>query len=186
MSTFAFGSCIIYESDLTEVVCVNESFVDDDFIRKIVDKYSDMIFRVSLQYVRNKHDAEDVLQEVFLELLQYLHNADFQSDEHLKAWLIRVAINKSINVAKYNVRHKTSEMSVLLFQGERIKPQYNELKSILDKLSAIDREVIYLHYYEGYSAKEIAEIMNKTEKLIFKRLSRSRKKLKGYLLEGDE
>ena len=164
---------------------MNESFVGDDFIRKIIDNYSDIIFRVSYQYVRNRQDAEDIMQEVLFELLKYLHNAEFNTDEHMKAWLIRVTINKSINVAKYNSKHKTKKELNLAFQGGWLDPQFNDLEVILKKLSAMDREIIYLHYYEEYSAKEIAEILNKTEKSIFKRLSRSRKKLKEYLSEGE-
>ena len=161
---------------------MNGSCPDDDFIRKVVDGYSDIIFRVSYQYVRNRQDSEDVLQETLLELLKYLRRSEFQSDEHMKAWLIRVAINKSINVAKYNARRRTKQISDI---REESVQQWDELESVLDKLSATDREVVYLHYFEGYSAKEIAEIIQKTEKSVFKRLSRSRKKLKDYISEGD-
>ena len=163
---------------------MNESFVDDDFIQKVIDNYSDTVFRVSLQYVKNRQDAEDILQEVLLALLKHLRCADFQSDKHMKAWLIRVAINKSINVAKRNARHRTDSADLL--QSAQTHLQYDDLNAILDKLSATDREIIYLHYYEGYPAKEIAEIMHRTEKSIFKRLSRARKKLKDYISEGDE
>ena len=165
---------------------MGESFVDDDFIRKVIDNYSDIIFRVSFQYLRNRQDAEDIVQEVLFELLKYLNNCKFTTEEHLKAWLIRVTINKSINAAKYNAKHKTKEESILDLQGSWIDPQFNDLDSILNKLSAIDREIIYLYYYEGYSAKEIAEFLVKTEKSIFKRLSRSRKKLKDFISEGDK
>ena len=165
---------------------MNESFVDDDFIRKVIDEYSDIIFRVSFQYVGNKPDAEDVLQEVLLELVQYLSRAEFQNDEHMKAWLIRVSINKSINVAKANARRKKKETLDAVLGEERLDPQYDDLQFELDKLSVIDREVIYLHYFERYSAKEIAAILDKTEKSIFKRISRARQKLKGYILEGGE
>ena len=164
---------------------MSESFVDDVFIQNVIDQYSDMIFRVSFQYVRNMQDAEDVVQEVFLSLLEYLCRAQFQSDEHLKAWLIRVAINRSKNVAKLNARRRKKELTVLTLT-EQAQPQFDDLEAVLDKLSAIDREIVYLHYYEGYSAKKIAGLMNKTEKAIFKRLSRSRNKLKKFLLEGDE
>lgn len=161
---------------------MNESFVDDDFIRFVLDRYSNTIFRVSFQYVRNRQDAEDVLQEVLLNLVDYLHHADFQSDEHMKAWLIRVAINKSINFVKHNARRKKNEQ--LAFQEVHIPPQYDDLDYVLSKLSATDREIIYLRYYEGYSAKEIAELINMTEKSIFKRLSRARIKLKDFISEG--
>ena len=163
---------------------MNESFVDDEFIQSVIEKYSDIIFRVSYQYVRNRQDAEDVLQEVLLGLLDYLNHANFQSDEHLKAWLIRVAINKSINFAKHNARRKKNEEAA--FREVRTDSQYDDLEYILSKLSATDREIIYLRYYEGYSAKEIADIMNMTEKSIFKRLSRARIKLKDFISEGDK
>ena len=163
---------------------MNESLVDDEFIRKVVDDYSDMIFRVSFQYVRNTLDAEDVAQEVLLSLLDYLSRASFESDEHTKAWLIRVTINKSKNVAKLNARRRNK--AAQLAYTEDVQPQFDDLESVLDKLSAINREVIYLHYYEGYSAKEIANFMNMTEKAIFKRLSRSRSELKEFLSEGGE
>ena len=163
---------------------MSESFVDDEFIQNVIDQYSDIIYRVSFQYVRNAQDAEDVVQEVLLGLLEYLHHAEFTSDEHMKAWLIRVAINKSKNVAKLNARRRKKELGYA--PAEQAQPQYDNLESVLDKLSAIDREIIYLHYYEGYSAKEIAEIVNKTEKSVFKRLSRSRNQLKEFLSEGGE
>ena len=165
---------------------MNESFVDDEFIRKVIDHYSDMIFRVSFQYVQNTQDAEDVVQDVFLGLMEYLSRASFQSDEHLKAWLIRVAINKSKNAAKLNARRRKREASQMALSLGNTQPQFDDLEDVLGKLSAIDREVVYLHYYEGYSAKEIADIVHKTEKSVFKRLSRSRQKLKDYLSEGGE
>ena len=161
---------------------MNESFVDDEFIRNVIDKYSDTIFRVSFQYVRSKQDAEDILQEVFLVLVDYLHRSKFKSDEHLKAWLIRVAINKSINFVKHNARRKKNEQSA--FENIHIPPMYDDLDYALSKLSAKDREIIYLRYYEGYIAKEIAILMNLTEKSVFKRLSRTRKKLKDFISEG--
>ena len=161
---------------------MNESYVDDAFIQTVVDRYSNMVFRVAFQYVRNRDDAEDLVQEVFLALLEYLFRAEFQSEEHMKAWLIRVAINKSKNVIKLNARHRRTDMSEYMLSTEQ--PQFDDLEFVLDQLSAIDREVIYLHYYEGYSAKEIAEMIHKTEKSVFKRLSRSRTKLKKFLSEG--
>ena len=164
---------------------MSDSFVDDEFIQNVIDRYSDMILRVSVQYVRNTEDAEDVVQETLLGLLEYLYHAQFESDEHVKAWLIRVAINKSKNVAKLNARRRKRERSIFALP-QQDPPQFDDLEAILDKLSAIDRETVYLHYYEGYSAKEIAELLNKTEKSVFKRLSRSRNKLKEFLSEGGE
>ena len=162
---------------------MNESLVDNEFIRNAIDRYSNLVFRVSYQYVQNKPDAEDVLQEVFVALWDYLNHASFQNDEHLKAWLIRVTINKSINFAKSNARRAKKQEPDWASFGKRTEPQYYDLENVLNKLSAIDREVIYLHYYEGYYAKEIAVILDMTEKSILKRLSRARLKLKTYISE---
>ena len=161
---------------------MNESFVDDEFIQSVIDRYSDTVFRVSYQYVRNRQDAEDVLQEVLLGLLDYLSQAQFKNDEHLKAWLIRVTINKSINFVKRTARRKKREISS--FEEIHIDTQYDDLDYSLSKLSATDRELIYLRYYEGYSARGIADLMNMTEKSVFKRLSRARLKLKDFISEG--
>ena len=160
---------------------MNESLVDNEFIRNVIDRYSDTVFRVSYQYVRNRQDAEDVLQEVFVALTNYLKSDSFNSDEHLKAWLIRVAINKSINVAKSNSRrnkHETYDSRDI-----RINPQYDELEYILSQLTAIDREIIYLRYYEGYVAREIAGFIGMTEQAVFKRLQRARTQLKEFISE---
>ena len=160
---------------------MNESSVDNEFIRNVVNRYSDMIFRVSYQYVLNKQYAEDVLQEVFCELLNYQRQNKFQSDEHTKAWLIRVTINKSINLCKRNSRRKRNEICVN--REIRIDPQYDELEYILSQLAAIDREIIYLRYYEGYSAREIAQFVDLTEQAVFKRLQRARTQLKEFISE---
>ena len=159
---------------------MNESLVDNEFIRNVIDRYSNTVFRVSYQYVRNRQDAEDVLQEVYLGLLDYLRHAEFQSDEHMKAWMIRVTINKSINVCKRNARRQKNET----YSGEiRVEPQYDELEYTLAQLPAIDREIIYLRYYEGYSAREIAELVDMTEQAVFKRLQRARTQLKEFISE---
>ena len=163
---------------------MNDSFVGDELIQNVIDRYSDTVFRVSYQYVSNAQDAEDVVQEVLLGLLEYLHRARFQSEEHMKAWLIRVAINKSKNVAKANARRRRKEASAFFPAVE--KQPFDDLETVLSWLSAADRETVYLHYFEGYSAKEIAKMLGKSEDSVFKRLSRARGKLKEFLSEGDE
>ena len=160
---------------------MNESLVNNDFIRDVIDRYSNTVFRVSYQYVRDRHDAEDVMQEVFVALVNYLKSESFTSDEHVKAWLIRVSINKSINVAKGNARRKRNEQT--LTQQVHLDPQFDDLEYILSQLSAIDREIIYLRYYEGYSAREIADFLGMTEQAVFKRLQRARTQLKEFISE---
>ncbi|MCH5351760.1 MAG: RNA polymerase sigma factor [Clostridiales bacterium] len=163
---------------------MNESPINDEFIQNVIDRYSDTIFRVSFQYVGNTLDAEDIVQDVFFALLEYACLAEFESDEHMKAWLIRVAINKSKNAAKRNARRKSKELAGFMAPSEVTEDRFDDLEFVLSGISPLDREIVYLHYYEGYSAKEIAEIVHKTEKSVFKRLSRARSKLKDFLSEG--
>ncbi len=146
-----------------------------------IGKYSDSLFRVSIAYVRNRQDAEDILQDVFLKLYERSLKKGFNDDEHLKAWLIKVTIRKSINVAKYNARHRTTQITDIY--TERQTDDYSELSFLIDKLHPIDREIVYLYYYEGYPVKDISKLLRKSEASVFQALSRARKKLKGYLSE---
>ena len=151
-------------------------------MRRAVECYADCIFRVAYQYLGNRQDCEDIVQEVFLALVKRLRLDSFNDDEHMKAWLIRVAINKSINFVKYNARRRTCPICIAPQpEGENFSALYEEL----NRLPAEDREIIYLHYYEGYTAKEIARFIGSGENAVYKRLSRAREKLKNYFTEGE-
>ena len=146
-------------------------------INYIVNAYGDMLFRVAYQYTRNRSEAEDVTQDVFVAMLKKM---PFKSEEHLKAWLIRVAINKSINYLK------SSRKKVLsLDENIDVEAKHSETDEIeeLQELPEFDRSVIYLYYYEGYSIKEIAKITGKSANSINIRLFRAREKLKTLLEE---
>ena len=131
---------------------------------KIIARHADTAFRVAYQYLRNRQDAEDVVQEVFLSLVQRFRQLSFNDDEHLKAWIIRVTINKSINAAKYNARRRTESMETSVLKSYD-KSSW-EIDDVLSKLSADDRQIIYLHYYEGYQAKDIASFLNIVENAV--------------------
>ena len=146
-------------------------------INNIVNAYGDMLYRVAYQYTRNRSEAEDITQDVFVAMLKKL---PFKSEEHLKAWLIRVAINKSINYLK------SSRKKVLsLDENIDVEAKHSETDEIeeLQELPEFDRSVIYLYYYEGYSIKEIAKITGKSANSINIRLFRAREKLKTLLEE---
>ena len=158
---------------------MEEMFFDNTAVERIVNEYSDMIFRIALQYLKNKQDAEDVTQDVLFALLNC---ASFNDEQHLKAWLIRVAINKSKNLYNYKKRHAAKQLQDYE-APQSDKPVDDGLQKALELLSAEDREIVYLFYYEGYTAKEIGAMLGKNEKTVAKRLSRSREKLKKYLTE---
>lgn len=144
----------------------------------VVNTYGDMLYRLAYQYTRNSSESEDIAQDVFVAMLKKM---PFKSEEHLKAWLIRVAINKSKNYLKSARKKVLSLDENIDVAGPPLKEDdgLEELKL----LPEFDRSVIYLYYYEGYSVREIAKMTGKSANSINIRLSRSREKLKTLLEE---
>jgi len=153
-------------------------FVDNNLIRDAVDAYSDTILRIAFNYTQNKADAEDIVQEVFLTLLK---QQSFRSFEHLKAWLIRVAINKSRELYRSAKRKETVALDAAYPVQYNFDSEDAGIMSQIRKLPEKDRNIVYLFYFEGYPAKEIAGITNMKEAAIFTRLKRIRAKLKDLI-----
>lgn len=135
-----------------------------------VKKYADMVYRLALLNTRDNYDAEDIFQEVFLKLFRY--QKTIISEEHLKAWLIRVTINQCKTRAMLNKRVVSLE-TVEEVCGEE-KEDYSAVYQAVCSLPEKYREVIYLYYYEGYKINEIARILKKGEATIKTQLSRGR------------
>ena len=152
------------------------SNVENNFISKAVNRYSDMILRIAFQYTQNKADAEDIMQDVFLALIK---QPFFNEEEHLKAWIIRVAINKSKDYLKAAKIRNAAALDI----PYGFEKEDTEIMDQVQRLPSIDRSIIYLHYFEGYTAKEIACIIKKKENTIHVRLKRARVKLKSLLEE---
>ncbi|RIX60155.1 sigma-70 family RNA polymerase sigma factor [Paenibacillus nanensis] len=145
-------------------------------VQQAVIRYSDSLIRIAFTYVKNIADAEEVAQEVFL---AYLRQAPvFASSEHEKAWLIRTAINKSKNAVKsgwFRSRHPIPEDLAYMPEEEQ---------ELLHAVFALDKKYrlpIHLHYYEGYSLEEIAEILQTKPATVGTWLARGRKRLKEAL-----
>lgn len=159
---------------------LKKSFVDDDYFEKIVNTYADMLLRISYQNLKNKNEAEDVVQDTFL---QYVKNKkEFESEEHLKAWLIRTTINdcKNKNKLAYFRREVPIDNIEYAFNREE-----QEVMSELSQLDAKYKNVLYLYYYEEFSLKEIGNILNKSISTVGCWLQRGRKKLKIELERND-
>ncbi len=145
----------------------------DEIISRDLDDYGDMILRLAYSYMKNIHDAEDILQDVFVQLMK---NIDiFQGNDHKKSWLITVTRNMCKNKLKSSWFKSREELIEL--------PYYDEYKNddIIEavmKLPLKYREVIHLFYYEDYSTAQIAEIVNKKESTIRSLLHRGRNILK--------
>ncbi len=147
---------------------------------QILDTYGDTILRYAYSYLHNQSDTEEVLQDT---LIQFLKTRPvFESDEHEKAWLLRVAGNLCKNRLKYNRLRQTDEL-----REELIAEQREDLSFIWDAVQALPvqyREVIHLFYREGYSTREISQILGRKEATIRSDLSRGRGKLKELLKEA--
>lgn len=157
---------------------VEQSFRMDDCFENVVKKYSDMVYRLAFSRIRNKSDADDIYQEVFL---RYLKNKkQFKSEEHRKAWLIRVTINCSKNQWAFSWMKKTMPLDEnIVFETE----EENNLQDELNKLPMKYRAVIHLFYYEDLSIEEISVVLNRKSSTIRTQLTRARYKLKDILKE---
>ncbi len=156
--------------------------MDSTEYHRVVDRYLDDVYRTVLSCCKNKENAEDAVQNAFLKLLK-AKDTEFTDMEHIKRWLIRVALNECKNVWKsFWNRNKIS------FDDLDTDPSYRdetheELMNVLDKLPQNYRAVIHLYYYEGYSVKEISEIVGISESNVQVRLKRARDKMKVLLEE---
>ena len=142
-------------------------------------KYSDMVYRLAFARVKNKYDADDILQEVFLRFIKCSNKAN--NDEHVKALLIRITINCSKSMLSSSWFKKTEPLGENLSVSD---PEFDTLDAVL-RLPQKYRTVIHLHYYMGYGVDEIAEILKSKPSTVKSWLYRARQKLK-ITLEGDE
>lgn len=150
-------------------------------VEELIEKYKDTVFRAALSVSRNPEDAEDVVQDTFI---QYMNSPrQFENEEHIKAWLIRVAINKSRNVVNSFWNRKRVKFDDYLENTSFQKPEDRRLVEAVFSLSEKHRVCIHLYYYEEYSVREIAEILHISEGTVKSRLSRGRSELRSILKE---
>lgn len=151
------------------------------YLEKMIEKYSDMVYRLALTRTKSKENSEDVYQEVFFRLSKKLPN--FESEEHEKAWLIRVTINCSKNLLgskflKYNTEMKED----MAFETK----ERHDIYYAVQELPLKYRTIIHLYYYENYKINEISKILKINENTIKSRLSRARENLKQKIEGGIE
>ncbi|MEG1869056.1 MAG: sigma-70 family RNA polymerase sigma factor [Clostridiales bacterium] len=136
---------------------------------------------IAFNVCKNIQDAEDVVQDTFIQYISL--KKDFETRQHIRSWLIRVAINKAKNKNMTFFRRNTlpleDYMETLTFES----PESSELFETVMKLPIKYRITIHLFYYEGYSIKEISDILKISESNVKVRLSRGRKLLKNTLKE---
>lgn len=156
-------------------------------IEEAVRRYSDMVYRLALLNMKSRFDAEDVFQEVFLKLFRYKNS--IQSEEHLKAWLIRVTINQCKSAVTSGKKRQTVSLDTVGQIAEPAKEEESsEVYELVRSLPQKYRQVIHLYYFEELSVKEIAGILNQKEGTVKTQLARARKllnqKLEGGFSDG--
>lgn len=148
-----------------------------DEAERLVRTYADLILRLAYTYLKSTHDAEDICQNVFLKLLTGGYT--FDSAEHEKAWVIRA----TANACKDSLRAAHRRCVGLEAVAEAAAPEAPD-SAVLDAVMALPqkyREAVYLHYYEGYSVREIAKLLGRSEAAVSAHLSRGRKSLRTTL-----
>ncbi|MEA5003538.1 MAG: sigma-70 family RNA polymerase sigma factor [Christensenella sp.] len=147
-------------------------------IVKTIQTYSDNIRRICFVYLKNDADTEDVFQDVFLKYAQCKQN--FENENHVRAWLIRVCINRCKDVLKNSARRNTSIDELHFLPSTVLDDNRETLEAVL-ALPQKFRTVVYLHYYEGYTAPEISRLIRKNINTVYTWLGRAREKLKQML-----
>lgn len=151
-------------------------------LNRAIDTYADTVRRICIVYLKNYSDTEDIFQEVFLKYV--LSSVVFESSEHEKSWIIRVTINACKDLLKSFFRNHTVSIDELLTLPDTQTAECTEVLNAVLSLPKKYKDVVYLHYYEGYSAVEISKILDKKINTVYTLLARSRKMLKEHL-EGD-
>lgn len=147
---------------------------------QVIEYYSNMVYRLAFARTGMKHDAEDVYEEVFLRYLK--KKPVFESEEHRKAWFLRVTINCSNTFLASLWQKRTEGLSEEIPFSEK---EYQDLHRELQRLPAKYRSVIHLFYYEELSVEEIGRILQRKPATVRTQLTRARELLRGMLKEED-
>ena len=141
-------------------------------VNRAVEEYSDMIRRLCMIHLKNYADTEDIFQTVFLKYV--LSSVVFENKEHEKAWFIRVTINACKDLLKSFFRSRITSLDEILEQAADMQEENKEVLEAVLSLTSKYRDVVYLHYYEGYTAPEIGRLLKKNVNTVYTLMTRSR------------
>lgn len=141
-------------------------------------RYTRNMYRLAFSYCRNREDAEDVVQEVFLKLLR--QKSEFPDEQKLRSWLLKVTVNACMDLMRSPWRGRCCALEEAAEPAVLMQEESELMLAVLN-LPAKYRGVIHLYYYEDYSVAEIAGILNVSESAVRMRLMRARQKLKEQL-----
>ena len=144
-----------------------------------IERYGDTVRRLCMIHLKNEADTQDIFQTVFLKYL--LHDRPFESREHEKAWFIRVTLNACKDLLKSFFRSRTVPLEELTNKAADLTDEAREVLNAVLALPQKERDVVYLHYYEGYTAPEISRLLGKNVNTIYTNLARARERLREML-----
>lgn len=145
-------------------------------ITAAINRYGDTVMRICMVYLKNTADTEDIFQEVFLKYAQ--SDKAFDGEEHKKAWIIKVAINACKDMIKSFFRSKTTELDDSFFARKNVSDETIDVLTAVLSLPQKYKTVVYLHFYEGYTAPQIGQILGKNTNSVYTLITRAKKLLK--------
>lgn len=151
-------------------------------LEQVMEQYANSVYAAAYSLLKNKHDAEDVTQETFLKY--YVRKRDFASPTHLRAWLLRLAINRAKDILRSASRRKCVPLEDDPRAYAFPQPESAALFEAVLALPERYRTAIHLHYYEDCSVQEIASILRVTKQTVKTRLYRGRQLLRAQFEEG--
>lgn len=155
----------------------------EEAFQGVIDQYGDAIFRLAYSYLKNRADAEDVMQETLLK--RYVETKAFDSEDHEKHWLFRVAANECKKLLRSPWRRRTGPLEDLEDAPVFDTPAQSELFRQVMALPPKYRAAIYLHYYEGFPVRDIAAAMGANPSTVQTWLMRARGRLYTKLKEAE-
>ena len=151
---------------------------DEEFVGYVRD-YTDAVYRVAFHACKNPADSQDIVQNVFLRL--YRSNPEFDSREHARRWILRVAVNESKRLVCSAWFHRHISLEEAAQNFEIASPEETGLFQAVMALPRKYRVPLYLYYYEGYPVKEVAALCGLKDSTVRTRLQRARERLKKEL-----
>lgn len=151
----------------------------EEAVNRAIENYASTVKRICFIHLKNEADTEDICQTVFLKYA--MNDKIFDSEAHEKAWIIRVTINACKDLLKSFFRKHTVSLDAYVEQGGVVDAAHSEVLEAVLALPEKYRRVIYLHYYEGYPAADIAEILRINVNTVYTQLTRAKTLLRDEL-----
>ena len=160
-----------------------QGYRSEEFIVSAMSRWGGAVFKLAFAQTTSRADAEDIYQEAFIRLFK--DTTQFNDDDHVKAWLLRVTANCCHDLARSGWRRKATVVEQPDLRTDEIEAASTEamqdLAEALEALSEENRTIVHLFYYEGYSGADIAAILDLNASTVRTRLERARKEMKSFL-----